>query len=827
MDQPAFPSPTTTPDAPSRPTGRRGAIKRFFLFASGADPALIDDIPVEQVRYVSIGAAVIVTSLFAAFSIGILLSTVFGLPIYALAPLGIIWGLAIFNLDRWIVSTVHYGNLSDPDKKSFLGTIISKAWLIPRLLLAVVLGLFISEPLLLHLYKPEINTAIETIRSEQRDRIEREFNQKKRTALEQDQQIRFLESQLDHLQSQEQSNTTDDDEILDDLDDQIEVKDSLIASLQTEIEHELQTGPGPRFDKAQKELATAELQRQQLVDQKRLILEADDTEVTPAAQELAEQIATRRTQILAELAEQRQSALEAIAENDGLLLRQAALDLLISEDAALQLRVWLPRAVILIIDILPVFLKLLAPESVHDRRAKYSAAIKSLQARFNFESHSNAVWARLHQMDIQNALAARDVFDGNGQHEPEVPLPPEEVIDLSRDGQDGSTPGSDGDTPRPPTDRDRPRSDPPTGIDELEGHRLLVGSTIYKLTDRVGEGGTGFLYLAVPSQRAMLGDRPIPTVLKIVPSHKVRGSEGEILGRVSHPAIAHLIEHDTFASTEHVVLALEYHPNSSLDRYLFGRGQERVGISVGQLITGLRDLVGAAHTLWSFGIVHADGKPENVLVADREPAAEASDPKFVLTDFGEAFHMANRAEARPGFTPPYAPPEVIEWAQSGTSTPPPHTLLSDVYSLFGGTVFYVLSGGLPPIDLVTVNNTLSTVTSPSGRPEPAGRTASSRRRRTSDDLSGPRSLRNLATRWLMDDPGDRVPGLAEGDDENAQAVSMALTRALDELESSLTAEELAEAVGVRRHRDMRSIPEPPPGFPKRYLFESRGQGVHG
>ncbi|MGE0729379.1 MAG: DUF4407 domain-containing protein [Acidimicrobiia bacterium] len=101
-------------------------MKRLLLFASGASWRDIADLPVEQVRYVSVGAAVLVTSVFASLSLCLLLSTVFGLPAAAFIPLGAFWGLAIFNLDRWIVSTVHYGKARDPDDAARGSKVISK-----------------------------------------------------------------------------------------------------------------------------------------------------------------------------------------------------------------------------------------------------------------------------------------------------------------------------------------------------------------------------------------------------------------------------------------------------------------------------------------------------------------------------------------------------------------------------------------------------------------------------------------------------------------------------------------------------------------------------
>src|SRR4029450_6028644 len=89
---------------PSVPLPRAHRMKRFFWLCSGADIAILQtwDCSTEHNTYAGIGATIVLTAVLASFSGGYALRTVFqSLP--ATVSLGILWGILIFNLDRYIV----------------------------------------------------------------------------------------------------------------------------------------------------------------------------------------------------------------------------------------------------------------------------------------------------------------------------------------------------------------------------------------------------------------------------------------------------------------------------------------------------------------------------------------------------------------------------------------------------------------------------------------------------------------------------------------------------------------------------------------------------
>ncbi|WP_316816677.1 DUF4407 domain-containing protein [Pedobacter nyackensis] len=125
------------------------AISRFFWFCSGAHISTLEKHPTEHNKYIGIGATIFFTGLFAALSGGYAMYFVFkgdtGAVIFALL-FGIIWGLAIFNMDRYIVSSI---NKSASTAKQILQAT-------PRILLAIMIGIVISRPLELKIFDKEI-----------------------------------------------------------------------------------------------------------------------------------------------------------------------------------------------------------------------------------------------------------------------------------------------------------------------------------------------------------------------------------------------------------------------------------------------------------------------------------------------------------------------------------------------------------------------------------------------------------------------------------------------------------------------------------------------
>jgi Domain of unknown function (DUF4407) len=125
-------------------------LKQFFITCSGADKQIINSCANgEQNKYAGIGATVFFTALLAWIAAAYALYTVFD-NVYLATFFGFIWGLLIFNLDRFIVSTIR--------KRDKFGQELLQAT--PRIVLAVIIAIVISKPLEIKIFEKEINAEI-------------------------------------------------------------------------------------------------------------------------------------------------------------------------------------------------------------------------------------------------------------------------------------------------------------------------------------------------------------------------------------------------------------------------------------------------------------------------------------------------------------------------------------------------------------------------------------------------------------------------------------------------------------------------------------------
>jgi hypothetical protein len=130
-------------------------ITDFFWFCSGAHVATLQRFPTEHNKYVGIGATIFFTALFACLSGGYAMYFVFSgnsAAVFFSLFFGIIWGLAIFNMDRYIVASIK--KTGDTNRQ------ILQA--LPRILLAIMIGIIISRPLELKIFDKEIRQKLKT-----------------------------------------------------------------------------------------------------------------------------------------------------------------------------------------------------------------------------------------------------------------------------------------------------------------------------------------------------------------------------------------------------------------------------------------------------------------------------------------------------------------------------------------------------------------------------------------------------------------------------------------------------------------------------------------
>jgi len=150
-------------------------LTQFFWWCAGADKRLLMQCTYsDHVKYFGLGGIVFATGLLAAISGGYAFYTIFSpkdiqgalstasdLPTVMQASVfGLIWGLIIFNLDRFIISSTGKGDGTEKiTGEEFMNAI-------PRIIMALILSIAIAAPLEIRIFQTEIDAELFKIQKE-------------------------------------------------------------------------------------------------------------------------------------------------------------------------------------------------------------------------------------------------------------------------------------------------------------------------------------------------------------------------------------------------------------------------------------------------------------------------------------------------------------------------------------------------------------------------------------------------------------------------------------------------------------------------------------
>tara|TARA_R110002096_G_scaffold147671_22_gene307834 strand:- start:37687 stop:39480 length:1794 start_codon:yes stop_codon:yes gene_type:complete len=150
------------PDRPNR-------ISRGFIWLSGASAESLQQCPHwERRKYVAFGAAVLVPCLFALIACSYAISTL--TPDWRIiVPISIVWAFIILTIDRALLAT--YRCFQSKSKKATQFTV--------RIVVALLMGLTVSHPLTLLLFKDTIVATIEEERDQEIEGVRGTFRSNK------------------------------------------------------------------------------------------------------------------------------------------------------------------------------------------------------------------------------------------------------------------------------------------------------------------------------------------------------------------------------------------------------------------------------------------------------------------------------------------------------------------------------------------------------------------------------------------------------------------------------------------------------------------------
>lgn len=142
-------------------------LMRLFWRAAGADQYLLERSTYsDQIKYFCLGGIVVATGAMAGLAGGYAIYTIFEpkgdaivneihMPtVFMSIIFGIIWGLMIYNIDRFIVTSTGKGDGTERiTRREFVNSI-------PRLIMGLIIAITISKPIEIRMFKPEIDKAI-------------------------------------------------------------------------------------------------------------------------------------------------------------------------------------------------------------------------------------------------------------------------------------------------------------------------------------------------------------------------------------------------------------------------------------------------------------------------------------------------------------------------------------------------------------------------------------------------------------------------------------------------------------------------------------------
>lgn len=315
------------------------SLKKFLIICSGAEWSIIDQpqCAIEHTKYAGIGATVLSTAVLASLSGGYAIHTTFKTLLVSIC-LGIVWGLIIFNLDRYIVSSLRseriIPTLSQRERIAIRGKEVARA--LPRLLLAVFISVVITRPIELKLFEREIKAQVESEKSQKLAENER--------------QKRLEFPQIDELSYENQK-------LQQEIADKEKQRDDLHELAMSEALGKAGARTTGRFGKG-------------IVFQERwqayLRTEADLTELRRRNEARIAANEQRIAGFQADLEASTRAARAEIEAMDGLLLRLKAHSLLTDQNASIASASWFIIILFILLETAPVVVKLLSERGPYE-----------------------------------------------------------------------------------------------------------------------------------------------------------------------------------------------------------------------------------------------------------------------------------------------------------------------------------------------------------------------------------------------------------------------------------------------------------------------------
>ncbi|GHE40402.1 hypothetical protein GCM10017673_48480 [Streptosporangium violaceochromogenes] len=340
------------------------SIGRWIRGVAGVREPLLDWVPEERSRYTAMGLVICATGLMAGTSAFLALNNVAsGGAVAACAVAALVWAVVIVILDRWLIISTH-GQLEA--KLQILGS---------RILVSLVMGTFIAEPLVVQFFFPAVTAEIQKMHEEDKNKERAQWGKcnpaegapSPTTGC--DGHLLNLSGSPAALEKQRANLQTD----LDTRKDEIDRINKAVAALQKKAREECsgkRTGestgiPGIGYNCEQDRADAKAYTKDNDLVGKQKARDALAARISDLAQQIKNKQQTYAGEIKTEI-DARVAAWSAMQNDRGLLDQVRALHRLGKKDWYVQSEQWLLRLLLITVDCAPVLTKLLSPNTTYD-----------------------------------------------------------------------------------------------------------------------------------------------------------------------------------------------------------------------------------------------------------------------------------------------------------------------------------------------------------------------------------------------------------------------------------------------------------------------------
>ncbi|GAA3070565.1 DUF4407 domain-containing protein [Streptosporangium carneum] len=342
-------------------------VSRPFLWCAGADPALIPNRS-ELYRYSTTGIFVCLVSLIATTMFAVFASVINGGFSPGIVPFAVIWGILIFWIDRSIVAEPSYGKvLSGADQSGLLDPVrVSRkpGWLtyLMRGVLALGVSFIIAEAVTLLIFQSEVRDQLAFTKTARTEQIDAKFK------AEDEDKRKQIDAKYDRVElcaTARSKERTRDAALKKKQDESLGKKGQGLSGT---------VGFGPIATKLEADYNKA--QREYVEAQGRC-----DTARDAASKDFRDFQAAERPR--------REDERRQVSRNTGWVAQEAALHEFIDNSGSpiVVALPWVLRITLLLLDLLPLGVKLLGGPTVYERRLREQAYSQAYETQRLREAH--------------------------------------------------------------------------------------------------------------------------------------------------------------------------------------------------------------------------------------------------------------------------------------------------------------------------------------------------------------------------------------------------------------------------------------------------------